>query len=217
MRTAQRAVAFALLCCSSLMISALAASSAPDEDERRAIRAELAAVLSANDDGRDRFDAEVWLTTVEPRLARFLRDSDARLLLLAEVWQEAARHDIDPDLAMAVIEVESSFDRFAISSAGAQGLMQVMPFWKYELGRSEDNLTAVATNVRYGMTILAHYLQRESGDAVRALTRYHGNVRDFSYPDRVFRAWNARWRTRDQAEVRHLLAACYQAGLDHCD
>jgi len=199
------------------MANALAAGSTPDEDERQAIRAELAAVLSANDDGRDRFDAEVWLATVEPRLARFLRDADARLLLLAEVWQEAARHGIDPELAMAVIEVESSFDRFAISSAGAQGLMQVMPFWKHELGRSEDNLTAVDTNVRYGMTILAHYLQRESGDAVKALTRYHGNVRDFSYPDRVFRAWNARWRTRDTGEVRHLLAACYQAGLNYCD
>jgi soluble lytic murein transglycosylase-like protein len=209
--------ALALLCCLGLPSSTLAASSALEDDERRAIRAELATVLSANDAGRDRFDAEVWLATVEPRLARFLRDPQARLLLLAEVWQEAARHAIDPDLAMAVIEVESSFDRFAISSAGAQGLMQVMPFWKHELGRSEDNLTDVHTNVRYGMTILAHYLQRESGDAVRALTRYHGNVRDFSYPDRVFRAWNARWRTRDGGEVRDLLAACYQAGLDHCD
>lgn len=200
-----------------LLTAALAAPIEPDEDERRAIRAELAAVMSADDDGRDRFDAEVWLATVEPRLARFLRDPDARLELLAQVWQEAARHGIDPDLAMAVIEVESSFDRFAISSAGAQGLMQVMPFWKHEIGRSEDNLTEVETNVRYGMTILAHYLQRESGDAVRALTRYHGNIRDFSYPDRVFRAWNARWRTRDTGEVRHLLAACYQAGLTYCD
>lgn len=209
--------ALALFCCWGLVASVLAAGDASEEDERRAIRAELAAVLSAHDDGRDRFDAEVWLATVEPRLARFLRDPEARLLLLAEVWREAARHAIDPDLAMAVIEVESSFDRFAVSSAGAQGLMQVMPFWKHELGRSDDNLTEVDTNVRYGMTILAHYLQRESGDAVRALTRYHGNIRDFSYPDRVFRAWNARWRTRDTGEVRHLLAACYQAGLNHCD
>lgn len=217
MGAARKTVLLALLGCCGLMAVATAASPAPDEEERRAIRAELAAVLSSGDDPRDRFDAEVWLATLEPRLARFMRDADARLLLLAEVWQEAARHDIDPDLAMAVIEVESSFDRFAISSAGAQGLMQVMPFWKHELGRSEDNLTAVTTNIRYGMTILAHYLQRESGDTVRALTRYHGNVRDFSYPDRVYRAWNARWRTRDRAEVRHLLAACYQAGLDHCD
>jgi len=206
-----------LLCCCGLLASAAAAGRLPGPDEQQAIRAELAAVLSAADERRDRFDAEVWLTTVEPRLARFMRDPDTRLLLLAEVWQEAARHAIDPDLAMAVIEVESSFDRFAISSAGAQGLMQVMPFWKHELGRSEDNLTAIDTNVRYGMTILAHYLQKDSGDAVRALTRYHGNIRDFSYPDRVFRAWNARWRTRGNGEVRDLLAACYQARLDHCD
>lgn len=196
---------------------AVAAATEPDADERRAIRAELARVLSDGDSGLDRFDAEVWLATVEPRLTRFVRDADHRLELLATVWQEADRHGIDPDLALAVIEVESSFDRFAISSAGAQGLMQVMPFWKHEIGRPEDNLTELETNVRYGMTILAHYLTRESGDAVRALTRYHGNRRDLSYPDRVFRAWNARWRTSGPADARHLLAACYQAGLDHCD
>ncbi len=196
---------------------ARAANAELDEDERRAIRAELAVVLSSSNDALDRFDLEVWLTTVEPRLARFLRNADARLELLATVWEEAARHDIDPELAMAVMEVESSFNRYALSTAGAQGLMQVMPFWKNEIGRPEDNLMDPQTNIRYGMTILAHYLQRESGDTVRALTRYHGNIRDFSYPDRVYRAWNARWRTRGAAEARALLASCYSAGLDHCD
>ncbi len=201
----------------ALLPSVQAATAELDEDERRAIRAELAAVLSAADETRDRFDAEVWLATVEPRLARFLRDEEARLELLATVWQEAARHGIDPDLAMAVMEVESTFDRFAISHAGAQGLMQVMPFWKHEIGRPEDNLHDPKTNIRYGVTILAHYLQRESGDTVRALTRYHGNIRDFSYPDRVYRAWNARWRTSGAAEARALLASCYSAGLNYCD
>ena len=188
-----------------------------DEAERQALRAELAAVLTSGDDKLDRFDAEVWHAALDPKLARFLPDPERRLEVLALVWREARRHALDPELALALIEVESSFDRFAVSRVGAQGLMQVMPFWKGELGRDEDNLTDPVTNVRYGMTILAHYLEREDGDIVRALTRYHGSRRDLSYPTRVFRAWNARWRTRPRGEVRALVASCYRARLATCD
>jgi len=195
--------------------SASAAEVSPAD--RQAIRAELAKALAAGQPILDRFDAEVWLTAVEPPLMRFLPREDERLALLGEVWAAAVHHQMDPDLAMALIEVESSFNRYAISSAGAQGLMQVMPFWKQEIGRPEDNLTDMSTNIRYGMTIFAHYLERESGDTVRALTRYHGNRRDLSYPERVYRAWNARWRTRHTSEVQELLSACYRAGLRYCD
>lgn len=187
------------------------------EAERTEIRRQLATVLAGDDDRRDRFDAEVWLTAQDLPLRRFLRDEDERLEVLALVWTEADRHGIDPELALALIEVESSFNRYAVSSAGAQGLMQVMPFWKAELGRTDDNLTDPVTNVRYGMTILAHYLQREAGNPVRALTRYHGSMRDMSYPSRVFAAWNARWRTRDLAEVHELVSACWRARLRTCD
>jgi soluble lytic murein transglycosylase-like protein len=189
-------------------------------DEVRQLRLELAEVLAAAENGPDRFDAEVWLTAQEPRMnafRRFLPDPDERLDVLGIVWEEATRHGIDPEFALALIQVESSFDRYAISSAGARGLMQVMPFWKAELGRPEDNLTNPVTNVRYGMTILAHYLERESGDVVRALTRYHGDRSDLSYPRRVFAAWNERWRTRAPHEVRALLASCYRARLGSCD
>jgi soluble lytic murein transglycosylase-like protein len=189
-------------------------------DEVRQLRLELAEVLAAAENGPDRFDAEVWLTAQEPRMnafRRFLPDPDERLDVLGIVWEEATRHGIDPEFALALIQVESSFDRYAISSAGARGLMQVMPFWKAELGRPEDNLTNPVTNVRYGMTILAHYLERESGDVVRALTRYHGDRSDLSYPRRVFAAWNQRWRTRAPHEVRGLLASCYRARLGSCD
>ncbi|HSG90016.1 MAG TPA: lytic transglycosylase domain-containing protein [Pseudomonadales bacterium] len=185
--------------------------------ERDAIRAQLAQVLADPADGRDRFDAEVWLAAQQAPLTRFLGDADDRLDVLAIVWTEAQRHAIDPEFALALIEIESSFDRYAISSAGAQGLMQVMPFWKAELGRRDDNLTDPVVNVRYGMTILAHYLGREAGDPVRALTRYHGNTRDLSYPSKVYAAWNARWRTRAIAEVRELVASCYRARLTTCD
>ena len=186
-------------------------------EELAALRVDLAAVLTDDDPVRDRFDAEVWLHAADGALTRFLPDADERLDLLALVWHEAARHDLDPEFALAVMEVESTFDRYAISSAGAQGLMQVMPFWKRELGRDADNLTDPTTNVRYGMTILAHYLDREDGDAVRALTRYHGNRRDLSYPERVYRAWNRSWRTTTRGEARALMQSCYAARLATCD
>jgi len=185
--------------------------------ERAALRTELAAVLTDTDPSRDRFDAEVWLISADAALTTFLGNVDERLQVLGIVWGEAARHGIDPEFALALMEVESSFDRFAVSSAGAQGLMQVMPFWKRELGRDADNLADPVTNIRYGMTILAHYLDVESGDAVRALTRYHGSRRDLSYPSRVYRVWNQRWRTRTLGEVRDLMSACYAARLRTCD
>jgi len=188
-----------------------------DAAEIAALRSELAAVLANDDAERDRFDAEVWLHAKDAALSRLMPNTDERLALLGLVWNEAHRHGVDPELALAVIEVESTFNRFAVSSAGAQGLMQVMPFWKNELGRDDDNLTDARTNVRYGMTILAHYLDRESGDAVRALTRYHGNRRDLSYPERVYRAWNRNWRTTSRGEARDLMTSCYAARLKTCD
>lgn len=211
-----RTLTFALL----LALAATGRGDVPSKlppEELAALRSELAAVLADTDPGHDRFDAEVWLHAADRALAPFLRDTDERLALLGVVWDEARRHEIDPEFALAVMEVESTFDRFAVSSAGAQGLMQVMPFWKRELGRDDDNLTEPGTNVRYGMTILAHYLEREQGDAVRALTRYHGNRRDLSYPERVYRAWNRHWRTSARGEVRALMAACYAARLKTCD
>ena len=206
---------------SPLPVTASAAMQAdlPAEEIRR-LRLELAETLAAAEDGPDRFDAEVWLTAQEPRMdafRRFLPNPDERLNVLGIVWEEATRHGIDPEFALALIEVESSFDRYAISSVGARGLMQVMPFWKAELGRTEDNLTDPVTNIRYGMTILAHYLEQESGDLVRALSRYHGDRSNLSYPRRVFATWNQRWRTRAQHQVRALLASCYRARLDSCD
>ena len=127
-----------------------------------------------------RYDADVWLASADQRLAGFLPAADERLRLLAAVLSEAQRHDLDPELILAVIEVESRFDRFAISRVGAQGLMQVMPFWKAALGRNSDNLTAVETNIRYGAAILAHYLDKSSGDLIMALSRYNG-TRELRY------------------------------------
>ena len=213
------AIAASTLICALLVTASTHAATRGDLDaaEIAAVRTELAAVLADEDADRDRFDAEVWLLAKDAALSRLVPDPDERLTLLGLVWYEAHRHEIDPELALAVIEVESTFDRFAVSSAGAQGLMQVMPFWKKELGRDDDNLTEARTNVRYGMTILAHYLNREAGDTVRALTRYHGNRRDLSYPERVYRAWNRSWRTTSRGEARDLMTSCYAARLMTCD
>jgi len=95
---------------------------------------------------------------------------------------------------LAVIDVESAFDPFAVSSAGAVGLMQVMPFWPNELGLSTRDLIDVELNIRMGTSILAYYLDRERGDYRRALGRYNGSLGKRTYPDLVLSRLNSRWR-----------------------
>ncbi|MCP5149486.1 MAG: lytic transglycosylase domain-containing protein [Ectothiorhodospiraceae bacterium] len=129
------------------------------------------------------------------RLSARMPDPRERLVLLRHVHREASRTGLPPELVLAVIEVESNFDRFAISEAGARGLMQIMPFWLDEIGRPNDNLFHVATNLRFGCTILRHYLDRERGRLGRALARYNGSLGKTWYPERVFRAMRVRWFT----------------------
>lgn len=136
---------------------ALAAS----DDDRAALTAYLSTALTEDNGFRDRSDAEVWLVDMQQRLAPLVPDAKERLDLLTQVHQQASRVNLHPELVLAVIEIESHFDRYAVSRAGAQGLMQLMPVWKNELGRPEDNLTDTATNLRYGCHILRFYLDRE--------------------------------------------------------
>ena len=183
--------------CAVLLVSllltfpALAEREAPDEALRELVREAVAASESFD----DRFDAEVWLVDMSSRLAARPRapDPDERLELLRMVHEEARRASLQPELVLAVIEVESNFDRFAISEAGALGLMQVMPFWLDELQQPEANLFRPRTNLRIGTTILRYYLEREQGNMRRALARYNGSLGENWYPDRVFRALNTRW------------------------
>lgn len=157
------------------------------------LRALLVAAISQADSFEDRFDAEVWLTDMSTRLSGVVNDPEERVEILRRVHQEATRAELEPELVLAVIQVESNFDRFAISSAGAQGLMQVMPFWLDEIGRPGDNLFHIRTNLRMGCTILRHYLQKEQGHLSRALARYNGSTGQRWYPQRVFRALRTRW------------------------
>ena len=157
----------------------------------------LRSTITDADSFGDRFDAEVWLVDMSNRLAPFIKDPKRRLRLLKAVHREATLANLKPDLVLALIEVESAFDRYAISRVGAQGLMQVMPFWKKEIGRPDDNLVDVDTNLRYGCRILQFYIQKEKGNWMNALARYNGSLGKYWYPERVMNAWRKRWYTVD--------------------
>ena len=161
----------------------------PDADMRTA----LLAAINSSDSFTDRFDAEVWLTDMSGRLGNRVDDLDESLMILRQIHYEARRAKLEPELVLALINVESNFDRFAISSAGARGLMQIMPFWLEELGRPEDNLFDISTNLRFGCTILNIYLEREKGDMRRALARYNGSVGKNWYPRRVYKSLRTTW------------------------
>ena len=160
------------------------------------LRALLVEAISDADSFEDRFDAEVWLTDMSSRLQKTMPDPLDRLELLKNVHYEASRVNLQPELILAVIHVESRFNRWAISSAGAQGLMQIMPFWLKEIGRPDDNLFDLKTNLRFGCTILSYYLKKEKGNLVHALGRYNGSLGSFRYPDLIFSALRRRWYVR---------------------
>lgn len=174
----------------ALLLAGPAASEQVPDPELREI---LLAAASAADSFDDRFDAEVWLTDMSARLARQVRDPDERMEILTRVHYEAGRAGLEPELVLAVIEVESNFDRYAVSVAGALGIMQVMPFWRDEIGRPDDNLIHLDTNLRYGCTILKFYLDKENGDLRRALGRYNGSLGKRKYPNKVIDKLSRKW------------------------
>jgi len=141
-----------------------------------------------------KMEALVWMAEMAERLRDRISDPFYRVHLLKIVYREARRVDLQPELVLALIEVESGFNRFAVSSSGARGLMQVMPFWKKEIGHPRDNLFHAPTNLRYGCTILRRYL--DSTQNVRqALHHYNGRHRDpYIYPQRVLNALRDRWQ-----------------------
>ena len=139
-------------------------------------------------------DAQRWLDEMERRLARRIPDRQQRLELLRAVHYESVRARLDPQLVLGLVEVESGFRKYAVSSAGARGYMQVMPFWVKLIGQPNHNLFHLRTNLAYGCAILRHYLDMEKGDYYRALGRYNGSVGKPEYPNRVLSAWKGRWK-----------------------
>jgi len=173
----------------SMSVVLAATQERPDD----ALRSVLEKAIGESGSFTDRFDAEVWLMDMSSRLKSRVPDDAKRLDLLKNIHYEATKADLPPEMVLAVINVESNFDPWAISYAGAQGLMQVMPFWLKEIPQAGDNLFDIRTNLRFGCTILKHYLKREKGDYQRALARYNGSLGKVWYPNRVFDALNKRW------------------------
>ena len=137
-----------------------------------------------------------WLTEMSARLARYVPDEAERRRLLVNIQYESSRAGLDTQMVLGLIEVESAFRQYAVSPAGARGLMQVMPFWKNHIGQPSHNLFDIRTNLRYGCTILRHYRNLERGNLARALARFNGSLGSSRYPDAVLSAWRRHWQWR---------------------
>jgi soluble lytic murein transglycosylase-like protein len=134
-----------------------------------------------------------WLGTMSERLKRQKREAATRIEFLETLWYESTRAGLEPALVLALIQVESGFRKYAISSAGARGYMQVMPFWARQIGGGDPaGLFHMQTNLRFGCVILRHYLDIERGDLFMALGRYNGSRGKPDYPNMVM-AWRQRW------------------------
>ncbi|MGB7814915.1 MAG: lytic transglycosylase domain-containing protein [Methylotenera sp.] len=138
-------------------------------------------------------EGRVWMADMSQRLAKRLPDPVYREDFLKSVYYEATRAGLDPQLVLGLIQVESGFKKYAVSSVGARGYMQVMPFWVKSIGNPEHNLFHLRLNLRYGCTILRHYLDIERGDLYRALGRYNGSLGKPQYPNLVVGAWRRNW------------------------
>jgi soluble lytic murein transglycosylase-like protein len=143
---------------------------------------------------RNPVDAHKWLDEMSRRLRERIPDRKERVELLKIIQYEAVRSRLDPQLVLSVIQVESNFRKYAVSSADARGFMQVMPFWVKLIGKPADNLFRNRINLKYGCVILRHYLDIENGDYFRALGRYNGSLGKAEYPNLVLAAWQGRWK-----------------------
>jgi soluble lytic murein transglycosylase-like protein len=182
-----------------LLGAALSAPAAADQQRDPELKAVVARAIAQAECFTDQYDSAVWYTLMEPRLRPIVPDKSERLDILKQVYCETHRRGearLPPGLVMAVIDVESRFDRWAVSPAGAVGLMQVMPFWPEQLGMRRYELVHIAPNIHMGCAILRYYLGYEHNDVRRALARYNGSVGRRNYPDLVVNRWS-RWNGAD--------------------
>ncbi len=136
---------------------------------------------------------QAWLAEMSRRLERRIPDAEYRQDFLNTMHYESIRAGLDPEMVLGLIEVESGFRKYAVSSATAQGYMQIMPFWTKTIGKPDHNLFHLRTNLRYGVTILRHYIDIERGDLFRALGRYNGSLGRPEYPNAVYAAWQKKF------------------------
>ncbi len=180
-----------------LASGALHAGAQAEEKLSASVQTTLASAIADRSAQRligDPKEVQAWLAEMSSRLAKRMPDSEQRNEFLVTVQYEASRAGLDPQLVLAVINHESAFRKYAISSASARGFMQVMPFWVKLIGTPEHNLFHLRTNLRYGCVILRHYLDIEKGDVVRALARYNGSLGRFEYPNTVLGMQESRWK-----------------------
>lgn len=185
------ALGFACLCGCLIADGAMAQSQREPE-----LRTLLQAIIGSSECYTDKYDAEVWHKAMEPRLRRFVASYVERIEILDDVYCEAKRDprtQLPPGLVLAMIEVESRFDRFAVSRVGAVGLMQVMPYWPSRLG-VQNELVRIRPNIRLGCEILRFYLRAANHDWIRALARYNGSDGHVRYPALVMARWQRTWR-----------------------
>jgi len=152
------------------------------QDEKEELREMLKPV--AEDKPKD-FEHEIWVQDIKQLISKWVPNENEAEAIARWVHLYSVRFDLSPELVLGIISVESQFDHFALSNVGARGLMQVMPFWKDELGSSKDNLFEIETNVRYGCAIIRHYINRYK-KLDRALAAYNGSLGKNKYPNKVF-------------------------------
>lgn len=189
-----------LACAAALFVAAPGAFAGAQKYEPMSAAVQARLQRSVADEGATRVafaseaEAEAWLATMSPRLARRMADEAARREFLLTAHYEAVRAGLEPELILGLIQVESNFRKYAVSSAGARGFMQVMPFWTQVIGSPDHNLFHLRTSLRYGCTILRHYLDIERGDMYRALARYNGSLgKNSGYSEKVLGAWRRHW------------------------
>lgn len=172
----RKLLALFLLCCISSVTPA--ATQQPDSELRNL----LIKAINESNSFKDRYVAEVWLTDMSNRLGKRIKDTRGKLRFLRTLHHEATRANLYPEVVLAVIEVESNFDRFALSVSGARGMMQIMPFWLKEIGRPEDDLFNIQTNLRMGCTILRYYLDKEKGGPAQGTGQVQWQCRQTKIP-----------------------------------
>jgi soluble lytic murein transglycosylase-like protein len=186
-------------CAAALLVCTAGSAAASQQYEPLADSVRAALHLAISDRGAPSSPAggsperQLWLSTMSERLARHMPDETGRIEFLRTVHYEATRSGLDPQMVLGLIQVESGFRKYAVSTAGARGYMQVMPFWVKLIGHEESNLFHLRTNLRFGCTILRHYLDIEKGNLFRALGRYNGSLGKAEYPNLVRGAWERHW------------------------
>jgi len=185
-----------------LLVCASAAWAGAQKEEQLSNSVRTLMQKSISDDAAPRLvfasgaEGQVWLSDMSRRLEQKMPDMQLRIDFLRTVNYEASRAGLDPQLVLGLIQVESGFKKYAVSPVGARGFMQVMPFWVRQIGNPDQDLFHLRLNLRYGCTILRHYLDMEKGDLYRALGRYNGSLGQPEYPNMVVGAWRKNWSYR---------------------